>query len=160
VNGRRDVAVRLLLITSEWPPPGGAVRRYAESLHAAGLSVEVFAFRGNRNLYNYAAAWTRLRPRLHPRCYDVAHAQCATDALLVFPKRVPLVVSLSDQVVRGLAEVASALIARRADAVIVGSEDMRRRVRTRAPVYVISPGLDAGPYTQRLVQVYRSVLSG
>ena len=53
---------RLLLITSEWPPPGNAVKRKAESLGAAGISVEVFAFRG-RNWYSYAAAWTRLRPR-------------------------------------------------------------------------------------------------
>jgi hypothetical protein len=159
VNGRPEQRLRLLLITSEWPPPGGAVRRRAEALHAAGLSVEVFAFRGSQNPFNYAAAWARLRPRLHPRRYDVAHAQCATDALVALPKRVPLVVSVSDQIVRGLARVGTGLVARRADAVIVESDDVGRRVRTRAPVHVISPALEPAARAARLVEVYRSVIS-
>ena len=50
-----------------------------------GMSVEIFAFQG-RTLYNVVAAWTRLRPRLHPRRYDVVHAQDGSDALLAFPK--------------------------------------------------------------------------
>jgi len=159
VNGRPEPRLRLLLITSEWPPPGGKVRRQAEALHAAGLTVEVFAFRGSRNLFNYVAAWARLRPRLHQRRYDLAHAQCGTDALVTFSRRVPLVVSVGDQVLRGLAGIATGWVMRRADAVIVGSEDMRRRVRTRAPVHVIGPGLEPAARAARLVEVYRSVIS-
>jgi len=151
-------ALRLLLISSDWPPAGRAVRQQAESLHAAGLAVEVFAFRGGRNFYNYVAAWSRLRPRLHPRRYDLAHAQCATDALLALPKRVPLVVSVGDHVTRGLALFALGMVARRADAVIVGSDEMRQSMRTRAPVHVIGPGLDEGMRTARLVEVYQSLV--
>ncbi|HET9386730.1 MAG TPA: glycosyltransferase [Gemmatimonadales bacterium] len=158
MNGSPERRLRLLLITSEWPPPGGKVRRRAEALHAAGLSVEVFAFRGSRNPFNYIAAWARLRPRLHRHRYDLAHAQWGTDALIAFPNRVPLVVSVGDQVVRGLARLATSWAVRRADAVIVGSEDMRRRVHTRAPVHVIGRDLEPAARTARLVEVYSSVV--
>jgi hypothetical protein len=158
VNDRRK-RLRLLLITSEWPPPGGTVRRRAEALQAAGLSVEVFAFRGSRNPFNYAAAWTRLRPRLHPGRYDVAHAQCGTDALVAFPRRVPLVVSVGERSLRGLARLATGFVTRSADAVIVESEGGERlRMRTRAPVHLVSPALEPAARTARLVEVYRSVL--
>lgn len=157
MNEPSEQRLRLLLISSAWPPPGGKIRQRAETLHAVGLSVEVFAFRGSRSLFNYIAAWMRLRPRLHPRRYDVAHAQCGTDALIAFPQRVPLVVSIGDPVESRLAQLATAFVARRADAVIVESEDVRRRVRTRSPVHVISPTLEPAARAARLVEVYRSV---
>jgi len=149
----------LLLISSEWPPAGRVVRQQAESLNAAGCNVEVFAFRGGRNPYNYAAAWSRLRPRLHRGRYDVAHAGCATDALLAFPKRVPLVVSVGEHGPRGgLARLALSLVSWRADAIIVGSDDARRFVPTRVPVHVIASGLDERARTDRLVAVYWSIV--
>lgn len=159
VNGPRE-RLRLLVISSEWPPAGRAVRLQAESLNAAGCSVEVFAFRGGSNPYNYAAAWSRLRPRLHRGRYDVAHARSATDALVAFPKRVPLVVSLGDRNERGLTQLWVRLAAWRADAVIVGSEDARRFVGApaRVPVHVIGSGLDEGARAARLVEVYRSIV--
>lgn len=158
MNGSPEHPLRLLLITSEWPPPGGKVRRRAEALHAAGLSVEVFAFRGSRNPFNYIAAWARLRPRLHRHRYDLAHAEYVTDALIAFPHRVPLVVSIGDQVLRGLTRLATRWVVRRADAVIVGSEATRRRVRTRAPVHVIDRDLEPAARAARLVEVYSSVV--
>jgi len=141
---------RLLLITSEWPPTGAAVRCTAESLQSAGLSVEVFAFRG-RTLYNFVAAWTRLRPRLHPGRYDVVHAQDGSDALLAFPKRVPLVMNVAT------AQFIARILARRADAVVVPSEEIGQQLDTRAPVHVMPPGLDDAARAARLVEVYRSV---
>ena len=157
MNGPRE-RLRLLLISSEWPPAGRAVRQQAESLNAAGCTVEVFAFRGGRNPYNFAAAWSRLRPRLHRGRYDVAHARSALDALVAFPKRVPLVVSLGDRGARGMAGLALRLVAVRADAVIVGSEDARRLVSARAPVHVIEAGMDERARAARLVEVYRSLV--
>lgn len=153
MNGRRDVPgqqPRLLLITSEWPPPGRAVRGAAESLQAAGLKVEVFAFRG-RTMYNFFAAWTRLRPRLHRERYDVVHAQNGSDALLAFPKRVPLVMNIVT------APFIARMLARGADAVVVPSEEIGRQLRTRAPVHVMPPGLDEAARTALLVEVYRSL---
>jgi hypothetical protein len=120
--------------------------------------VEVFAFQGGRNPYNFAAAWSRLRPRLHRGRYDVAHAGSATDALLAFPKRVPLVVSVGDRSPYGLARLAMRFVAWRADAVVVESDAAGRLVPPRVPVHVIAPALDEHARAARLVAVYRSVM--
>lgn len=166
MNGRRDVEApgpRLLLISSEWPTlrtpvQQASVRRQAEALQGAGMSVEIFAFHG-RGFYNYAAAWTRLRPRLHVERYDLVHAQDASDVLLALPKRVPLVVTVGKQDLKRLVrQLLAVFLASRADAVIVGSDEMRGWVRTRAPVHVIPPNLDGPALAARLVDVYRSIL--
>ena len=154
---------RLLLITSEWPvlkpsqPQPNPVKRRAEALQGAGVSVEVFTFPA-RNPYNYLAAWTRLRPRLHPRRYDLVHAQDTSDALLALPKRVPLVVSVGTDRRRLVRQLVASFLARRADAVIVGSDEMRGRVRVRAPVHVIPADLDDTSLATRLLDVYRAVV--
>lgn len=155
---------RLLLITSEWPvlkpkqPQPNTVKRRAEALQAAGVSVEVFTFSGG-TIYNYLAAWTRLRPRLHPRRYDLVHAQDGSNVLLALPKRVPLVVTLGTRdLPRVIRQLLARFLARRADAVIVGSDEMRERIRLRAPVYVIPPDLDEETFTTRLLDVYRSLV--
>lgn len=155
---------RLLLITRDWPvikpkqPQPNTVKRRAEALQAAGFSVEVFTFPG-RTVYNYLAAWTRLRPRLHPRRYDLVHAQDTHNVLLALPKRVPLVVTIGKQGRPQLARhLLARFLARRADAVIVTSDEMRGRMRSRVPVYVISPDLDDEAFTTKLLDVYRSVL--
>jgi hypothetical protein len=150
-------------MTGEWPvkgklnPPSGA-RRQAEALHAAGVPVEIFAFHRGRNPYGYLAAWTQLRPRLHRGRYDVVHAQSPDTVLLALPKRVPLVVTVDTGVVRRMMQLLARFLARRADAVIVGSEEMRRHLWTRAPVHVIPPDTDEQTMTARLLHVYRSVL--
>lgn len=159
---------RLLLITSEWPQRGSripppprrpsAVKRQAEALKAAGLSVEIFAFRG-RNVFNYAAAWTRLRPRLHPGRYDLVHAQETVDVLLALPKRVPLVVTVRRRNSRWfLHQTLTWFLAGRADAVIVPSADVGRQLRTRKPIFIIAPETDEQALTARLLDVYRAVL--
>ena len=161
-------AARLLLITSEWPQrgtrvtpeprPATPVRRQAEALNAAGLSVDIFAFRG-RNAFNYVAAWTRLRPRLHPGRYDLVHAQEAANVLLALPKRVPLIVTVRKRNSRRLVhQMLSLFLARRADAVIVESAAVGRQLRTRKPIFIIAPEMDERALTARLLDVYRSVL--
>jgi hypothetical protein len=161
----QEKRTRLLMITSEWPVarshpsqspppatlPSSPLKRQAEALQAAGFWVEIFAFRG-RNFYNYAAAWTRLRPRLHPGRYDVVHAQDASNVVLALPKRVPLVVSLEKR------NWLAWFWAWRADAVIVPSEEIGRKLGTRTPVHVIAPETDDQTRTERLVDVYRGVL--
>lgn len=159
---------RLLLITSEWPQrgskitrpprPASPVKRQAEALKAAGVAVEIFAFRG-RSLLNYVGAWTRLRPRLHPDRYDVVHAQETADVLLALPKRVPLVVTVRTRHSRWFVHQMLALfLARRADAVIVPSAEMGRQLRTRKPIFIIGPEIDEQALTARLLDVYRSIL--
>jgi hypothetical protein len=148
------LAPRLLLITSDWPPPGKSVRLRAELLQAAGVQVEVFAHRGS-NPFNYLAAWTALRPRLHRGRYDVVHAHNAANVLLAVPKRVPVVLTL---VASDRPRLRTWLLSRLADAVIVTSEEMSGRVPRRVPVHVIPADLDEMSHTTRLVAVYRSVI--
>lgn len=163
--------VRLLLMTSDWPKPS-AVLRQAEALHDAGLQVDVFAFCGGRNPYNYAVAWTRLRPRFRERRYDLIHAHFAQSGLLALPKLIPLVVTFQKgdlgpllaggarrySRLRRLLQLGARLLARRADAVIVPSDELRRRLGTRTPVYVIPPDLTPDAMADHLLDVYGSVL--
>ncbi|HWC74050.1 MAG TPA: glycosyltransferase family 4 protein [Gemmatimonadales bacterium] len=149
------------MITSEWPEPDSArpthfIRRQAEFLTAAGVSVDVFAFRGGKNPLNYLAAWSRVWPRLQSGRYDLVHAQFGQSGLLALPRSLPLVVTfrgcdlhgiIGDRrariTLRGrLLRRASRFVARTADAVIIVSEHMRRLMKTRAPVHVIPSGLD------------------
>jgi glycosyltransferase involved in cell wall biosynthesis len=154
--------LRVLMVTSEWPRPGSPrttfIKRQADFLKAAGVHLDVFAFRGEKNPYNYAAAWARVRPLLRPDRYDLVHAQFGQSGLLALPKRVPLVVTfrgsdllgvVGDATGRYLArgralQHASRLVARQADAVIVVAEFMRQHFTTPAPVHVIPSGIDFG----------------
>lgn len=156
-----EPALRVLMVTSEWPAPGFAgttnfIKQQAEFLQAAGVDVEVFVFRGSRNPYNYAAAWARLRPRLTPDRYDLIHAQFGQSGLLALPKRLPLVVTFRGSDLLGIVadrngrytvvgrvlQQASRFVARHADAVILVSDHMRRSIKTTAPVHIIPSGLD------------------
>jgi glycosyltransferase involved in cell wall biosynthesis len=150
------------MITSEWPDrstrPTQFIRRQAEFLKAAGIKLDVFAFRGRQSPLNYLAAWSRVRPQLRSGNYDLIHAQFGQSGLLAFPRprHLPLVVTFRGcdllgtighrtgrHTLRGrMLQSASRLVARRADAVIVVSEHMRRGLKTSAPVYVIPSGLD------------------
>lgn len=156
----KNPALRVLMVTSEWPALGyvttNFIKRQAEFLQAAGVDVEVFAFRGSRNPYNYAAAWARLRPRLHPGRYDLVHAQFGQSGILALPKRLPLVVTFRGSDLLGIVgdrtrrhtmvgrvlQQASRLVARHADAVILVSDHMREHLKTNAPVHVVPSGLD------------------
>jgi glycosyltransferase involved in cell wall biosynthesis len=152
--------LRVLMVTSEWPRPDAPrttfIKRQAEFLTAAGVRVDVFDFRGDKNPYNYAAAWARARPLLRPDRYDLVHAQFGQSGLLALPKSIPLVVTfrgsdllgvVSDgsgrYMLRGRAlQHASRLVARQADAVIVVADFMRQHFTTEAPVHVIPSGID------------------
>ena len=169
-NPKRRDALRVLMITSEWPEPGSSrptsfIRRQAEFLKKAGVSVDVFAFRGSKKPLNYLSAWVRAWPRLQAKRYDLVHAQFGQSGLLALPRRLPLVVTFRGcdllgiignrrgrPTLRGrLLQRASKFVARRADAVIIVAEHLREQLKTRAPVHVIPSGLDLDlfrPYPQ------------
>lgn len=151
--------IRVLMVTSEWPQNGGHtshfIARQAHFLQAAGVEVDVFAFRGGKNPWRYLAAWFGLRRRLGHRDYDVVHAQFGQSALLAVPKRHPLVITFRGDDVLGIVgsngrytragrilQRLSRVMARRADAVIVVSAHMRRHLDPPGPIHVIPSGLD------------------
>lgn len=158
---------RVLLMTGEWPVPGrpkalSTARQHADALHAAGVTVEIFAFRARRNFVDYALAWSRLRPQLRSGSYDLVHAQSSPSALLALPKLLPFVVTLRESDFRAGApfrRLASRIVALQADAVIIESAALRQRVRTAAPVHVIPLGIDEETLSARLLDVYSRVRS-
>jgi glycosyltransferase involved in cell wall biosynthesis len=154
--------LRVLMVTSEWPTrqrPYYApyLVRQVDFLRRAGVSVDVFPFRGARNPLNYLEAWKRLRTRLRSGRYDLVHAQFGQSALLTWPKRLPLVVTFHGCDLQGVKRpdgrmsAAGAFlqwlcrhIASRADGVILVSERMRRFLPARVKATVIPTGLDFG----------------
>jgi teichuronic acid biosynthesis glycosyltransferase TuaC len=160
-TNRRSKALRVLMVTSEWPVQGiprttGFIRRQAEFVQRAGVDVDVFPFNGEKNPYNYLRAWARLRRQLQAKRYDLIHAQFGQSGLLAFPKRLPLVVTFRGSDVLGivrdgdgaytrtgrLLQQASRFVAQHADAVIVVSAHLGEHLHTSAPVHVIPSGLD------------------
>jgi teichuronic acid biosynthesis glycosyltransferase TuaC len=157
--------LRVLMITSEWAsdPSHTAhfIARQVRFLRAAGVEVDVFAFRGGRRPLRYLAAWARLRRRLiqrngggRPR-YDLVHAQFGQSGLLALPKRLPLVVTFRGDDLFGildrdgrptpagrLLQWLSRRVARRADAAILVSEHLKEYLSQSAPVHIVPSGLD------------------
>ena len=152
--------IRVLMITSEWPTPEYPhyvpfLVRQVEFLRRAGVSVDVFSFRGAKKPINYLRAWKRLRRQIKNRDYDLLHAQFGQSALLPWPKRLPLVVTFHGCDIQGVKgpdghptlagrflQRMCQLIAIRADAVIAVSERLRRFVPAARPVSVLPLGLD------------------
>src|SRR6185437_14171011 len=154
-------AIRVLMITSEWPVPDGRprttffIKRQAEFLQAAGVDVDVFHFKGAGNPWNYVKAWVHARRRMAAGGYDLVHAQFGQSGLLALPKRLPLVVTFRGDDLQGiedangrltlggrLLKLASQAVARCANAAIVVSEHMRAFVHPSVRVHVIPSGLD------------------
>lgn len=155
-----DRPIRVLIITSEWPTPDLPHRapylvRHVDFLRRAGVEVDVFAFSGERRPMNYVRARRRLQRQLAQRTYDLVHAHFGQSALLPWPKRLPLVVTFHGCDIQGVKRPDGAmslggaflqrlgrLVARRADAVILVSERMRRFIPSSVAAPVIPMGLD------------------
>jgi glycosyltransferase involved in cell wall biosynthesis len=153
--------IRVLMVTCEWPVPGNSrtahfIKRQAEFLKAAGVEVEVFSFKGEKNPLKYMVAWARLRVKLWRGRYDLVHAQFGQSGLLALPKRLPLVVTFRGSDLLGTVSDRSGrhmwasalhqrlcrLVARRADARIVVSAHMKAYLPRGLGAEVIPSGLD------------------
>jgi glycosyltransferase involved in cell wall biosynthesis len=152
--------IRVLMLTSAWPQPGQPqtthfVKRQAEFLQAAGVDVDVLAFRGRRRLRNYVGAWWAAQRRLSTQRYDIIHAQFGHSGLLAFPSRLPLVVTLRGSDILGivgpggrrlrigrLLQAATRFVCRRAAAVIVVSDHMKAYLPRGVDATVLPSGLD------------------
>jgi len=151
------------MVTTEWPRDswGGTatfVQRQAEFLRAAGVVVDVFEFVAAKQPGNYLRAWREVRRRVRGAAYDVIHAQFGQSGLVALPKPLPLVVTFRGDDLEGelgdhsgrltplgrLLPWLSRYVARRADAVILVSEHLKRALgpRVAGRAHVIPSGLD------------------
>src|SRR5213078_128136 len=153
--------IRVLMITADWPDHaswGGTatfIPRQVDFLRAAGVSVDVFRFRGGGKLVRYAAAWLDVQRRLRRERYDLVHAQFGQSGLLALPKRLPLVVTLRGDDLFGilgrdgrptpagrLLQWLSRRVARRADAAILVSAHLQRYLGASVATHIVPSGLD------------------
>ena len=159
-NGRPPDPLRVLMITSQWPQPGQPqsthfIKRQAEFLRAAGVDVDVLYFRAARRPWNYALGWLRARRRLLFGKYDLVHAQFGQSGLLALPSRVPLVVTYRGSDLLGVVgpggkhtragrflQWLTRIVARRANAVVVVSDHMKRHLPASVSATVLPSGLD------------------
>jgi teichuronic acid biosynthesis glycosyltransferase TuaC len=152
--------IRVLMVTSDWlwnswGGPAVFIARQAEFLRREGVEVELFPFRGSRRPGNYLAAWKEVQQRVQRGCYDLVHAQFGQSGLTALPKRIPLVVTFRGDDLEGiigengryipagwLLRLISRSVARRADAVIVVSEHMKRHLPASIAAHVLPSGID------------------
>lgn len=152
--------MRILMVTSEWPTPESPnavpfIVRQVDFLRRAGVDVDVFHFRGGKNLFRYMQAWGRFQSTLRRGSYDLVHAQFGQSGLLaLFPKRLPLLVTFRGDDLEGIVgddrtyllagkilRQVSRFVAWRADAVILVSQHLSKYL-SRKDFTIIPSGLD------------------
>ncbi len=165
--------MRVFYVTAYWPTeetPWSApfIARQVDFLRRAGLDVEVFHFRGYRNLANYVRIYRRLHACLRRERYDVIHAQFGHSGFLAgLPKRAPLVVTFQGSDLEGIygphghyelisypLRLAMQLVAYLADEVIVVSQRLGRLL-WRKDYHVLPGGVDLDlfrPLDQRVAR--------
>jgi teichuronic acid biosynthesis glycosyltransferase TuaC len=139
--------MRILFVTNMYPSPerpgyGAFVWQQAEQLRQFGHVVDVVNIRGFRSKLNYLKGALEVLWKTSRVAYDVVHAHYGQSAVpACFRFKAPLVVTLhgSDVLESGLLQsFCSRVISHFVDAVIVVSEEMRKRI----PGLVIPCGVD------------------
>lgn len=151
---------KILLVTNMWPSDaspgfGGFVKDQAESLRALGVQYDVLFINGRESRWNYLGGIRELHRRLRERRYDLIHAHFGLSGCVArFQARAPLVVTFHGDDVLGrfnsrgqvaftgrFFQISSWALARAARAVIVPTEQMKRRLRLNC-AEVIPCGVD------------------
>jgi glycosyltransferase involved in cell wall biosynthesis len=125
----------------ERPGYGAFVRQQAEQLRQFGHTVDIISIPGFQSKLNYLRGVLEVLRKTSRIAYHVVHAHYGLSALPAwFRLQAPLVITLhgSDALANGFKGFCSRGISRFADAVIVVSEEMRRRI----PGIVIPCGVD------------------
>jgi teichuronic acid biosynthesis glycosyltransferase TuaC len=138
--------MRILFVTNMYPNPerpgyGAFVRQQAEHLCQCGHTVDVINILGFQSKLNYLKGALEVLHKTSKVAYDVVHAHYGLSAFPAwFRLQAPLVITLHGSDVLGsrFESFCSRGIWRLADAVIVVSEEMRRRI----PGIVIPCGVD------------------
>jgi glycosyltransferase involved in cell wall biosynthesis len=127
--------------TPERPSWGAFIKQQAEQLCQFGHTVDVINILGFQSKLNYLKGTLEVLCKTRRRAYDVVHAHYGFSAFPAwFRLQAPLVITLhgSDILGRSFESLCSRGISRFADAIIVVSEEMRRRI----PGIVIPCGVD------------------
>lgn len=151
---------RVLVITNLWPYDadpgyGSFVKAQMESLGPLGVEFDVLFINGRESRWNYWRAVGELRRRLRAGRYDLIHAHFGLSGLVARCQlKVPVVVSFMGDDVLGqprsdgrttwtgrFYKFSSFLLARLVFAVIVKSQEMKRKLRMDA-AHVIPNGVD------------------
>ncbi|MDE3181601.1 MAG: glycosyltransferase [Acidobacteriota bacterium] len=153
---------KILLVTNMWPyagdPSYGAfIKEQVESLAALGVEYDLLFINGRESKWNYARGVRELHRMLRKKRYDLVHAHFGLAGCVArLQARAPLVVTFHGDDVLGrpkrngrittkgrVFQASSFLLARSAMAVIVQSEEMRRKLRLpRAEVIPCGIDLD------------------
>jgi len=168
--------VRVLVVTNMWPsadrPHWGAfVKSQTDSLAAAGCATSVYEIRGYRSRGAYLRAVTEIPRVAREQRAELVHAHYGLSGAAAERVRLPLVVSFCGDDLLGrpaadgrLSLMSRALIplslhaARRANAVIVKSEEMRRVIAGVPGVHVIPNGVDLSRFVQESRESARAAL--
>ena len=151
---------RVLVVTNLWPTQaepgyGSFVNAQMDSLRPLGVEYDVVFVNGRESRLNYLRGVFAVRRRVQAQRYDLIHAHFGLSGWVArFQGRSPLVVSFMGDDVLGrpdrdgritavgrLFQVSARVLARRADAVIVKSRQMKDRLGLES-AHVIPNGID------------------
>jgi glycosyltransferase involved in cell wall biosynthesis len=159
--------MKVLVVTNMYPSPerphwGGFVRSQVESIEELGVTIERYEIEGWRGAWNYARALRELPAVTRRARPDLVHAHYGLSGAAALRVEAPLVVSFCGDDLLGSAGSNGRLTAksravcrlsfetaRRASAVIVKSDEMRRRIPSARSIDVIPNGVDLGLFTVR-----------
>jgi teichuronic acid biosynthesis glycosyltransferase TuaC len=143
--------VRILCVTNMYPSPqrpgsGAFVCQQVEQLRRFGHTVDVIDILGSQSKMNYLRCTLDVVRMTSAVAYDIVHAHYGYSAYpAMFRLRAPLVITLhgTDVIGQSIFErLSTRAVSRFADAVIVVSEELRRRI----PGIVIPCGVDLGVF--------------
>lgn len=152
--------MKVLMITSEWPSrkfpyAGKFVYDQAESLINKGVDLDVYAFRGNKNPITYLKHIIQVRWKFCLKRYDLVHCQFGQSGLMVLMLNKPFVVTFRGTDLNGyinnkgiesfrskVLRFISAIVAKKADQVIVVSEKLSKKLPKGIDFKVLPSGID------------------
>jgi glycosyltransferase involved in cell wall biosynthesis len=157
--------LKILLLTSEWPDeenPNAVpfLVQQVRFIQEAGVEVEVFHFRGHRNLLNYLKAWKNVRHMPFWKEADILHAHWGQSAFLAIFSRKKLLITFHGSDLWGIVNSQgkytfegkilsrfSRLMAKKADCCIVVSKHLKEFLpQSTKKVVTIPMGVDLNKF--------------
>lgn len=172
-----SMALRVLVLTSEWPsnqyPTSGVfVQRQVAALQSIGVQINVLPFRGHGNPLNYLGAFFRMNYELGRHKYDLIHAHFGQAGFLAcLQNHCPTLITFHGSDLLGLnsstwlglvreriLQFVSLCAAKMADQVIVVSDELKRRMIWRE-AHVVPMGVDFSLFAQTSKEAARKSLA-